>query len=224
MKRNDFFNISPPHKDPPLVYGDPDKRYERDASIYWAEGMDFEQITCPVNEDHYRAGERVGDLHVILPSPKVRDLMWTQYSELIVTDHVRSLFEDAGFTGFNVRPVTVEKVKYARKGSESDIPPLWEIEVTGKGGNAHPDSGIYPIEASRCEVCKYLRFSSYRNGIIVDGDEWDGSDFFTVNGYPRVWLITERVKDLIMDKGLVDCHIKKARDLEWKFPRPEDYY
>jgi hypothetical protein len=97
--------------------------------------MGFEQITCPVNDDHYRAGRRIGDLHVILPSPRIPDMLWTQHSELIVTEDVRSAFEGAGFTGFETRPVTVEKVKYARKGSKLDIPPLWEIVVTGKGGN-----------------------------------------------------------------------------------------
>ena len=93
MKRSQFIYLGPPFQNPPIVYGDLDLRYTY-RSVDWAERMDLEQITCTVTTDHYRSGKRIGDLHVILPSPRIHDIMWTYYCEFIVTEDVRSVFED----------------------------------------------------------------------------------------------------------------------------------
>jgi len=63
------------------------------------------------------------------------------------------------------------------------LPKVWELEVQGRGGNAHPDSGIRLLYV--CPECGYNVYSSFQNGIIVDESQWDGSDFFTINGYPN---------------------------------------
>ncbi len=215
MARKEFYNLAPPWKDQPVLYGDPSLKYNY-RWAEWAENMDFEQITCPLYPlDHVRAGKRIGDLNVVLPSPKVPDLLWTQYSECLMTENVRSMFEDAGFSGFEALPVTVTRVKFARKGTEYDIPALWELCAIGRGGDAHPDTGVVPIEESRCEACGYLRYSVPENGVIVDESQWDGSDFFAVNVLSNLILITERVKDLIIKEELKDCHILRSRDLRW---------
>jgi hypothetical protein len=210
--------LSPPEQ---FLYGDPEW-YEVYRHAEWTEDMDFEQVTCPLEpRGHMRPGDRIGDLHVILPSPLVPDFLWTWYSEPIVTDHVRSLFEAAGFTGLRFGPVTVERVKYVRKGAKVEIPRLWELIVTGRGGDAHPASGIRLLY--ECPGCGLRKYSSFRNGIIVDEEQWDGSDFFTVNGYPRFILITEGVKDLIVENRLKNCAIVRSRDLKWQsLTRPED--
>lgn len=59
---------------------------------------------------------------------------------------------------------------------------LWELAVTGTAGKAHADSGIRVLE--RCEACGAVESSSFRsNGIIVDEERWDGSDFFLTEEY-----------------------------------------
>jgi len=155
------------------------------------------------------------DLTIILPSPRVGDFVWTWYGDCIVTESTLSLFRDAGFTGFHARPVTVEKIKrLSRKRSEEvTIPPLWEILITGKGGDAAPESGIRVID--RDEESGVLSYSSFRNGIIVDEANWDGSDFFTINGYPSYILITERVKELIVSRQLTNCALILSKELQW---------
>lgn len=220
-----FFRLALPGRmdDGEAVYGKAswERRYPR---AEWSDVVHSEQIVCPVNPGHRRGGERLGNLTVILGSPRIGDFVWTWYSECLMTERVRALFEEAGFTGFEAKPVTIERVKRVRRGQPVEIPTLWELVVTGKGGNAHPDSGIRVIYT--CEACGMVRYSSYQNGIIVDEAQWDGSDFFTVNGYPTHILVTERVKDLIVTNQLTNCALLPPHTLRWPelVVRPEEVY
>jgi len=219
-----FYELSAPYGDETYeLYGRPEwERIYRRAE--WADSVKLESIICPLYPGHRRAGRRLTDLTIILPSPRVGDFVWTWYSDCLITDWVLELFQRAGFTGFEVRPVTVERVKRLGKEGLEDIPRLWELVVTGRGGDARPESGIRVIY--RCEACGLVEYSSYRNGILVDEDQWDGSDFFTVNGYPKFILVTERVKDLIIAHRLTNCALIPAEKLRWPktVPRTEDYY
>jgi len=160
-------------------------------------------------------GEPKKDLSIILPSPKIGDFVWTWYSDCVVADTTLSLFRESGFTGFEPRPIIVEKVKGLRRGrKEHLIPPLWELLIRGKGGDAAPESGIYLYEYEEDGEIKKA-YSSYRNGIIVEESNWDGSDFFTINGYPKYILITERVKQFIIDRQLTNCTLIPSHKLEW---------
>jgi hypothetical protein len=148
-----FYVLGQPYADERYeLYGRPEwaKWFGR---AEWAEGVKypFERTGCPVNPHHGRLVERAMDLRIILPLPAVGDFVWTWYSDCLITDRVLQLFHQAGLTGFKVRPVVVEKVKRLGKKKLEDIPPLWELVVTGKGGDARPESGIRVIY--RCEAC-----------------------------------------------------------------------
>ncbi|MEW6609861.1 MAG: hypothetical protein AB1414_20855, partial [bacterium] len=97
----------------------------------WADGMDLEQIICPKEKSHMRGGKRIGDLMIELPSPNIKDFVWIVFGgECLITDKVAGLFKEAGFTGYELKPVTVKKVK--RMGKEpKPIPQLWEMVITG---------------------------------------------------------------------------------------------
>jgi hypothetical protein len=206
-----------------FIYGDPSWLRKFDAAD-WDKKLEFEIISrnCSINPKHKNA-IRTAALKVELPSPNLGDFVWTFYSECLITDRVLGLFKDKGFTGFDIKPVEVVKVKRARKGVEYDIPKLWEFIVTGKAGTAHPDSGIRVLW--ECEGCKEIEYSSYTNGIIVDESKWDGSDFFTVNGYPRYILVTERVKEFVIEQQLINCSLIPSQNLQWgPHIRPEEVY
>jgi len=135
----------------------------------------------------------------------------------MVPDRTLALFREAGFTGFDTRPVIIEKInRFSRKRMEQvTVPSLWELPVIGKGGDAAAESGIYPLyEIDDCYM-KRFQYSSFRNGIIVDEANWDGSDFFTINGYPKFILVTERVKELIINHQLTNCALTPSHKLEW---------
>jgi hypothetical protein len=167
MVSRNFYKLGVPNKSRgEFFYGDPNWLRKYDTAD-WDKYLDYEIISrnCPIDPMHKNA-LRTASLKVDLPSPNLGDFVWTFYSECMITDRVLGLFKDAGFTGFYVRPVEVVKVKRARKGVEYDIPRLWELIVTGRGGNAHPDSGIRVLW--ECEGCKEIEYTSFTNGIIVN--------------------------------------------------------
>lgn len=168
-------------------------------------------------------GEPRVELTVMLPSAKVGDFVWTWYSDCIVTEVTLSLFRQAGFTGFEARHVTVEKIRRLSKKHREKvaIPPLWELLIKGKGGDAAPESGIHVLY--EIEDSETFRYSSFRNGIIVDEANWDSSDFFTINGYPKYMLVTEKVKEFIIGHQLTNCALIPSHKLEWGSNiRPEE--
>jgi hypothetical protein len=147
----------------------------------------------------------------------VGDFVWTWYSDLIVPDRTLALFKEAGFTGFGTRPVIIEKIRgrRAKHRKETPIPPLWELLIRGKGGDAAPESGIAPFQYEDSSGVVHNAYTSFRNGIIVDEANWDGSDLFTVNGYRKYLLVTERVKEFIMDRQLTNCALIPSHKLKW---------
>jgi hypothetical protein len=213
-----FYHLQSPSEKPDQVYGRPEWE-KRFARADWSDkvgGLSTGRLLPPY-------GETRVDLTIVLPSPKIGDFVWTWSSDCIVRERTLSLFRQAGFTGFEVRPVTVEKIKRIsrKRREEVVIPPLWELLTLGKGGDAAPESGIYPLY--EIEDTGMFSYSSFRNGIVVDGANWDGCDLFTVNGYPKYILVTERVKDLIIGHQLTNCALIPSHKLEWGSDiRPEE--
>jgi len=216
--RRPFYCLrKPSHGRSHQVYGQPEweRRFGRAEWSEKAGGFSTGRLRRPYGEPRV-------NLTIILPSPRVGDFVWTWYSDCIVTERALSLFREAGFTGFEPRPVIVEKIKgLSRKRREEVIvPPLWELPITGKGGDAAPESGIYVLyEIGDTGAFSY---SSFRNGIIVDATNWDGSDFFTINGYPKYILVTERVKEFIINHELTNCALIPSHKLLWSGITPEE--
>jgi hypothetical protein len=213
MKKRFYRLGSPSPGKPHQIYGRSAWYYRTYSLAAWSEfaaGFGTGRFYPPY-------GEPKKDLAIVLPTPKVGDFVWTWYSDCIVPDRTLALFKEAGFTGFGTRPVIIEKIERrgAKRRKETPIPPLWELLIRGKGGDAAPESGIVPFQYEDCSGVVRNAYTSFRNGIIVDEANWDGSDFFTVNGYPKYLLVTERVKELIMDRQLTNCALIPSHKLEW---------
>jgi len=143
----------------------------------------------------------------------------------MITDRVLTLFRDAGITGFTTRPVDIRLVgRSRREQAPAEMPRLWEFVVTGDGGYTHRDSGIRLL--LHCPTCGFTRYSTYRNGIIVDETQWDGSDVFRIREWRNVRLVTEKVKEVIMRHELTNVVLLPAEELRWPddIPRPEDIW
>jgi len=174
----------------------------------WDDSVDIEQIICPLEDGRMRGGKRLGDLTVMLNAKKVGDIVWTWYSECLIQDRVLALFRQEGFTGFEVKPVTVK----TKKGI--NIPPatLWEVVVTGWGGMASPESGIKLIK--HCSGCGHLEYSGFDDpSKIIDPSLWDGSDFFMVWPLPKFIFVTERVMNFIKKEKLTGCRLVSVEKL-----------
>jgi len=206
-----FYRLDYPSDTPHQVYGRTEWQRQFGASS-WSDnvgGLSTGRFLPPYG------APRV-DLAIVLPLPKVGDFVWTWASDCIVTERTLSLFTQAGFTGFKARPVAVEKIKRVsrKRREELTIPALWELLIQGKGGDAAQESGIYLLY--EIENSGRFQYSSFRNGIIVDESNWDGPDFFTVNGYPKYILVTERAKEFIIGHELTNCALIPSHKLEWE--------
>lgn len=192
----------------------------------WDESMDFEQILCPANPDHRRAGKRLTDLSVLLTSRKIKDFVWTWYSECLIQDHVLNLFRDKGLTGFEVKPVQARTKVRARHpdpcddnpglsadvAAEMEIPKLWELVVTGWGGVAPEESGIRLVKA--CDACGYLEYTFFEDpSLLINEHQWDRSDFFMVWPLPKYVFVTDKVAKLIRKHGLTGARLRAPETL-----------
>jgi hypothetical protein len=181
----------------------------------WDEDVELEQITCPLREGHQRPGRRTGSLRVVLPSARVDDLVSTWYSEWLVQSQVLERLRERGFTGFQALAVGVGGIR-SKRGETLPIseqePQLWELSVTGWGGEAPAESGIQMTYY--CEGCGHTRYSDCAHPEhLVDVDQWDRSDFFTVWPLPKFVLVTDRVADLIREEGYSGCQLVRPADL-----------
>lgn len=175
----------------------------------WAhDEMDLETVICPTNEGHQGPGKRLTDLSVTLPGSTVEDIVWTWYSECLLTDRVLELFKGGGFTGFEVKPV---KARYKR--TDAEPPRLWELIVTGWAGTAPPESGIRLIK--RCDTCGLTQYSGGdRPDKLIVPSKWDGSDFFMVWPLPKYVFVTDRVAQIVRSNHLSGAALKPPSELD----------
>lgn len=173
--------------------------------VKYAEGTNWEAIVCPNDKGHQRSGNRIGQLRIEIRDKKLSDFLTTFLSEWIVTDAVADILKQNGVSGYKLKPVEVCNMELPCK--------LWEFIVTGVGGDAHSNSGIYLKH--QCKYCKHKRYSAFENGIIVDEENWDGSDIFTVTGYPRYLLVTEKVKSIIESNRFTGVLFTASHELKW---------
>lgn len=184
-------------------------------NILWNnEVMNFEGIKCPVYDGHQRPGGRMSDLRVILRSHRVADVMWTVYSECLITDRVARIFNKEKLTGYELLPVEVSGIK-GKKKSSAEIPRFWELQLRGWGGMAKSESGIKLLES--CPYCGVTKYRGICNPAeLIDISQWDGSDFFMVWPLPRFVFVTEKVKQLVEKKRLSGCTLLPVKDLSHK--------
>jgi hypothetical protein len=165
-------------------------RDDQYPSVWYNDRVDhFDTVICPRHPEHRRAPRNDRALSIEIKKNKLGDFVPTVYGDWLITDTLAYIFKKNNLTGYKLRPVDVCNRELPFK--------LWELMVVGKGGDAHPDSGI--TLAYHCEHCGRKKYYAFKNstGIIVDENNWDGSDFFTVTAYPKYVFVTEKVKGII---------------------------
>ena len=149
----------------------------------------FRSIICPKYPEHQRATRSACNLSLELKSDKIGDFATTVYSDWLVSDKIACALKESGLTGYELRLADIcnNSLGYS----------LWELVVTGKGGEAHLDAGI--VKIYQCDYCDHMQYHAFANGvgIVVDENNWDGSDFFTITAYPKYVLVTPKVKTIV---------------------------
>jgi hypothetical protein len=128
-------------------------------------------------------------------------------AQVVVQNTVPETVTRAGLTGCKMQPVRIaSKVK-----STVGLPPLYEFVVTGKGGPMGPEAGLRSVYT--CAKCGYQKYEPVYygrsgaypfRGLYVNGESWDGSDFFTFDGWPTILMITETARSTLVSAGLTN--------------------
>jgi hypothetical protein len=213
-----FFALEAPRPQEPAQYSHGAPIFGRGNDKYryglaeWADPMIWDVHYEELEGKHRIKRMHRGQLSIALASPAaVGDFVWTWFNECILTERVRDLFVKEEFTGFEVEPVKVAKIKRKSK-RVSHVPPLFELLVYGMGGPPDPESGSILLKGP--DEKGFVVYSSFNNGLIVNERTWDGSDFFTVEGHNKI-IVSERVKDIIVRKGLTNCMLIPVENLVW---------
>lgn len=182
---------------------------EKFEKIWWADDMGFENsIICPQYDGHRRPGKRKSPLMIKFESPEIGDIMWTWFSECIISDRIANEISNAKFTGFRLEPVIVKDIKGA---NINDLPKLWELIITGKGGDVRDINGI-EIKKN-CNYCGHIQYTEFGKGLLIDENIWDGTDFFTVWPLPRYIIVTDRIREFFKEKKFESVKLTRLQEL-----------
>jgi len=163
---------------------------------------------CPIHRWDI-GGITIPATSVELAQRRIRDFVWTP-GDCLLPERTLNLFLEAGFTGFEAVPM---KVAHIRRYRGTDFPKLWLLKVTGRAGPEVPQAGR--VRGEPCPYCGCREGSvNTIDGIYVDPERWDGSDFSFCDGHEGIIVITARVKDLIIENKLEEVTIFEAE----KFP------
>ena len=66
--------------------------------------------------------------------------------------------------------------------------------------------------AKDCKVCGWVEWTLPRNGIIIEEQFWDGSDFFQLRELPGPMFMTERAAHVLSNAGLSNFACKPAHE------------
>jgi hypothetical protein len=179
---------------------------------------DWDSIVCPLDPGHQRSSRRISTLGLEVVRRRVVDFSNPYFADIVITDRVLQTFEKAGLTGFRAEPTKIERVR--KNCDKSKIPLLWELIITGSG-HVHPDSGIRLLR--HCDGCGLDEYSAHEHRITIDESQWDGSDFFTVIERPSIYLVTERVKQVILENEFTNVRLIPSHLIKWpkSLSRPE---
>lgn len=180
-------------------------------------GLSYDEMRKAVNRPAGVAAK------VLLTSKKITDFYATWFGpQWLIQDRVLKLFQEEGFTGFEVYPLETDVLIRQKRESlcddvigvkakdieQMEVPKLWEMLVTGWGGVARPESGMRLLDPSG-EYSEWTDAS-----LIMDEKQWDGSDFFIVWPIPFNIFVTDRVAKFIRRNKLTGARLVPVEQME----------
>jgi hypothetical protein len=147
--------------------------------------------------------KQIRSLRVELYGSSITDFIWCDSDEIIISESLKNLFMKSDLGGLDFRqidvvawwrvdPATSEMVDW---GNYESPPPLFQMVILGKGGSILPQNKVHVKSA--CNVCGVISYEPLQNGISVDVNQWDGSDFFVMDEFPGYVLMTERALNFL---------------------------
>lgn len=171
---------------------------------------------CPV------CGDPVGG-KIWLPPQEIRissskpakwgDFLWGSFFPIMISGRARQLYEAEGLTGITSFEPPAEVVRVGKRPS-GDIPPelpdYYLVRIIWNGAN---------LDDVASEAVRYERDCSYHKGgvrqlrgVYFEEASWQGDDIFIARGLAGVVVISERMKDLIVENDLTNVTIIPAEE------------
>jgi hypothetical protein len=186
------------------------------VAVEWDAEETYTEVVCPITRQHNsRDRSSRGPLHVTYPGALVPDVFWPYVPDdfFLVQGRVLQRFREEGFNGFDARPVVEARMPRV-EGTGTQVPLLWEMRVTGWGGEAADESGVRMTYY--CPGCGHVRYSAPDNpAALIDPTKWDGSDFFRVYPLSLYVFVTDRVARLLLRERYRGVRLVGLGDLEF---------
>ena len=149
-----------------------------------------------------RPGTHIGQLAIKYEcATRIEDFTWITGGQVIVTERVVDSLSVARLTGCEVHPVHVTNLE---QDIVTNLPPLYELAVVGSGGPMGLEAGLRLVhECNKCGYRKYEnvyygRSGGYKfQGLYINHETWDGSDFFTFDDWPTIIMISEKARSTL---------------------------
>jgi hypothetical protein len=170
----------------------------------------FEQITCPSDNGHLRAGRRLGDLRATIDPAGVKDFTWTWSHDILASERLLDVFLKHRITGYEIRPATVT---YSKRGPAKP-PALHELIITGWGGMASSAAALTVVEL--CPACNYKTYAIAEPSRLIDPAAWDGSDLFIVWPLPLYRFASNRLANILREERITGVKLVPAEDIAFK--------
>jgi hypothetical protein len=133
----------------------------------YGKAMSFKIEICSGNPDYAKSERRANPLRLVYTGDTATDVMWSQYSEPIVTPQVVTEVERSAIRGCYFLPVELENTL-----GDSSATDMLEMAICGWGGTAPKSSGVQVME--ECSYCGRRVFSAYsRPELVFDSASWD---------------------------------------------------
>jgi Protein of unknown function (Gmx_para_CXXCG) len=142
-----------------------------------------------------RPGDRLGIPEFELRRNKFNKIMHPFPGQIIVTEEVNHVLEEAKVTGYSLIKANIRWGKSIKNKSDN-TPTLYELIINGHAWreNSSDEKSI------ACEHCRRHIFPNPHN-LTVDIGRWDGSDMFTLGLNPHYVIVTERVCAVLNSHG-----------------------
>jgi hypothetical protein len=135
---------------------------------------------------------------------KLTDILDTGYTSLcLISDRLKILLEENGFTGWKCFPIRLFDKK------KNEVLGYHGFSITGRCG---------PIDRTKSTIIEKQRASGwpmrkFYKGLYIGLDTWDNTDFFIPKG--SAWpIITKKVADVLKKNKITNLCMENLADIE----------
>lgn len=127
---------------------------------------------------------------------------------VFISDKLRVLLKEGKATGYELLPADVRLI-FPHKAEEAIY---WQLIVTGWGGVCRPECGVkeIPVEPGHAREFSIPTDTSK----LIDGSQYDGSDFFRFWPYPTDIVVSDRVKTILDREQIKYCKLTPLSEID----------